>query len=710
MGMSRVIMMVGVLIAAMLSADAGRAAESDAHVTAHTRATLVTDRDAVGPDGTLGVALRLQLQPGWHTYWLNPGDAGDTPRLTVQASGGAHGESHEIKWPVPERLSEGGLMAYAYTGHVLLPQILSLHGKGPTTLKATADWLVCADVCVPESGEFTLALPASSTPVPEGAHAPLFHEAEAAMPQPSPFHATLSPQGVMRLEGAGLSSETIKEAWFLPFQGGVIRQTAEQALEVTPGRLSLTLHPDPSQKAPLWRSALSGIVVLVDQAGARSAVQVTALPQAMSLGSSHEASFTGMALVRVLVFAVLGGLILNLMPCVFPVLAMKALSLARMGGAGRREAMESAGFYAIGVVASFGVLGAVMIGLRSVGSAAGWGFQFQSPGFVVGVCWLLFMMALNLLGVFQLTAGRFAGQLDHMSRARGRWGDLLTGLLAVIVATPCTAPFMGVAIAGALSGPVSVGMALFLAMGVGLAAPYVLIATLPGLASRLPRPGGWMDVLKQFLAFPLLASCVWLLWVVSLQRGPSFVALTAGGAVLLALGGWLYGLAQKRRMREGGLLLTRLTYVGAMSCMLLSVSGLGVALFSESNTPHMARASKSEGAVEPFSEKRLATLRAEGKPVFVDMTASWCITCMVNERVALDASSVQKAFAQHHVVTLRGDWTNRDGAISAYLKKNGRDGVPFYIYYPPHKEGVILPQILTPNGVIQAVAGQRPSP
>lgn len=705
MRMPRFIIVMMALVAIVLGGEYGNAAESTAHITAHSRASLITDHNTIGPDGTIKVGLRLQLQPGWHTYWVNPGDAGDAPHMSVEASGGARGESHLFQWPVPERINEGGLMAYAYTGSVLLSQTLHVVGSSGSsvTLKATADWLVCADVCVPENGEFTLTLPRSaSASSEESAEASLFHAAEAALPQTSPFQTTLLPDGVLQMEGAGLSPEMVKDAWFLPLQGGMIRQTAPQKLTVTKDRVSLSLLPDASQHAPLWQVPLSGVVVLEDKAGERSAMQVFAQP-VTPVASPMPPPFTAPGIAKVLLFALLGGVILNLMPCVFPVLAMKALSLARMGGAGRREQVESAAFYACGVVVSFGALGAVMIALRSVGSVAGWGFQFQSSGFVVAVCWLLFILALNLLGVFQVTTGKLAGTLDQMGRTQGRSGDVLTGFLAVLVATPCTAPFMGVAIAGALAGPVLLGMAVFLAMGLGLAAPYVLIATVPGLASRLPRPGAWMEVLKQFLAFPLLASCVWLLWVVSVQHGSSFVLVTAGGAVLLALGCWLYGLGQRRAMREGGAFETSMAYGLAVLCGILSCVGLGMALSSDQTAPSSEMARKQSGAVEPFSESRLAALRAEGTPVFVDMTASWCITCMVNERVALEAPSVRALFDQHHIVTLRGDWTNRDEAISVYLKKHGRDGVPFYLYYPPHQNGTTLPQILTPHGVIDMI-------
>ncbi|MXV45246.1 cytochrome C biogenesis protein [Saccharibacter sp. 17.LH.SD] len=698
--------MLAVWLIAIGNVDVVYAAESAAITTPHTRASLVTDHDALVPNEPLHVGLRLQLKPGWHTYWVNPGDAGDAPHLTVQASGAMHGRSDVIHWPVPERISEGGLMAYAYTGDVLLPQTLSLEGKGGgTTLKAHADWLVCAEVCVPEEGDFTLTLPAAHGYEGEAREASLFRATEAALPRPSPFQAHITPQGRLILEGAGLSTSSVKNAWFFPLEAGVIKHTADQPLEMSEGRLQLQLTADETQRPPLWAKPLSGVVVLVDAQGSRSAIDVEASPGITGADKGNQSSSGKKEInsFKVLLFAFLGGLVLNLMPCVFPVLAMKALSLVRMGGAGRRDQVASALFYTLGVVGSFFLLGAVMIGVRFAGSAAGWGFQFQSPGFVAGVCWLLLLMALNLLGVFQITSGRLSRALGNVSQAQGHGGDLLAGLLAVIVATPCTAPFMGVAIAGALSAPIFLGLIVFGVMGLGLAAPYIVIAGVPGVASRLPKPGAWMEVLKQFLAFPLLMTCVWLLWVATIQQGPDFGALVSGGAVLLGLGSWIYGLVQQRAMRDGGRGVVFFGHAAAILCVIVSVAGLVRAVITSPDRSHNVSMPQTQQGVEAFSEKRLAELRSQGRPVFVDMTASWCITCLVNERVALDVPSVRKAFNDSHVVILRGDWTNRDKVISSYLETHGRDGVPLYVYYSPHKNGEILPQILTPGLVLDVL-------
>lgn len=702
---------VSLLLVILWLGGTAHAAESQAITSERDEATLVTDRDAIGPDQILHVGLRLKLKPGWHTYWVNPGDAGEAPVLKVQASGGAEGASDTIDWPTPVRLSEGGLMAYAYEGDVVLPEVLklrgkSLQGKGGVTLKAHAEWLVCENTCVPEEGEFTLVLPPADADPGPGAQAPLFAKAEAARPVPSPFAASFGADGILTLSGAGLSAQSVHDAWFMPSAGGLIDHVAKQALSVGDGHVSLKLTWAAGSKAP---STVAGIVVLQDAAGKTSSLWIDAknsgaTPSAATLSApvaAHPAD-ASYGLGMLLVFAFLGGLILNLMPCVFPVLAMKALSVAKMGAHGRRAAFHSAFAYTGGVMGTFALLGLLLFGLRAAGSVAGWGFQFQSSVFVVGVGWLLFLMALNLLGVFEITTG--LGQ--DVRPKTGLAGDVMTGTLAVVVATPCTAPFMGVAIAAALGGGAVSSLAIFLSMGLGLAFPYLLIAGVPGIATRLPKPGNWMSILRQFLAFPLLATCVWLLWVAGLQRGPDVVGLATGGAVALGFAAWMYGLAQQRAMTEGvtrGVIVVRAIAIGVFALVVASLARIDAA-----PAPHVSTAAMEQSATSrsvPYSAEALAKARAQGRPVFIDMTAAWCITCMVNERVALYTADVQDAFHAHDIVYMKGDWTNRDQAITDYLRAHGRDGVPLYVYYPSHGPEQVLPQILTPGMVLSTING-----
>ena len=664
-----------VLTAAMLLAlPAAHARESAAVTSPRMTATLVSDTDAAAPGTPLHVGLRLRIAPGWHTYWQNPGDAGAPPELTLTLPEGV--SAGPIAWPTPRRMAEGPLMTYGYTGEVLLPLTVTpgaiMPGTGPLRIEAAANWLVCERICVPEEGRFTLDLPPGA-PAPS-AEAPLFAAAAVSIPRPSPFEARIAPDGTLSLAGAGLSSATVRDAWFFPAAADAIEPAAPQALTVHEGRVALALKTAPGFNAQV---ELAGVVVLQDSGGQESALEVEAAP--------GPAATPGTPLLQTLLLAALGGLILNLMPCVFPVLAMKAVGIARMSGAERGAVRAHALSYTAGVLLAFGALGALLAGVRAAGGAVGWGFQFQSPAFVAALASVLFGVGLNLSGVFGVGA-RLAGAGQGLAAQGGHAGSFFTGLLAVLVATPCTAPFMGAAVATALAAPPAVTMAVFLAMGLGLAAPYVALAVLPGAARLLPRPGPWMDVLRGALAFPMYGAAAWLVWVVSLQAGSDGVLATAAGLVLVALAAWSLGLAQAagRRGRRLGGGVALASVLGAVAIL----AGIGMA-------PTAPAQAASEGA-ERFSAARLAALREEGRPVFVNMTAAWCVTCLVNERVALSPAPVRRAFADHGVAYLKGDWTRGDPEITAFLRGHARDGVPLYVLYPPGPAAPsVLPQILT---------------
>ena len=689
----------------------GRAAESNVVTTDHDRASLVSETDGFTPGegGTLTAGLRLRLAPGWHTYWSNPGDAGEAPTIDIAASGAAAGHATRIDWPAPLRLPDGPLMSYGYTGDVVLPVRLSLASDGrpgdtPLLLNATAEWLACSSVCVPEHGSFTLRLPprASATPSAPSAQAPLFAQAAARQPRPSPFAARLTPAG-LELSGSGLGPAAVRDAWFFPAAPGLIDQVAAQRVSVTPGLVRIGLKPLPDLAKA---HAIDGLVVLRDAAGNESMLSVSAPHAAAGTTGSGDASagaaegYSPAALPRLLLLALLGGIVLNLMPCVFPVLAMKALAFSRIAGSHHTEQRLSAAFYTGGVLVAFAALGILMLGLRAAGSAAGWGFQFQSPLFVAATCWLLFAVGLNLAGLFEI-GGSFAGVGQSLAARRGHAGDFATGLLAVLVATPCTAPFMGVAIVGALSAPALAGMAIFLTMGLGLALPYVAFTLVPGLAARLPRPGTWMVVLRQALSFPIFASCAWLAWVLSIEGGDRGILVLAAGLVLLAFAGWLVGLSQ--RVGSGSAKWRARSCLGAAA--LSTIAALAMLPGLSGSRAAGASAVRVVAGAEPFSEARLAELRRQGRPVLVDMTAAWCVTCLVNERLALSPVEVQRAFLARRVVTLRGDWTNRDARIGSYLREHGRDGVPFYMFYSPGAEGRALPQILTAGRILREIGG-----
>ncbi|WP_419730390.1 protein-disulfide reductase DsbD family protein [Lichenicola sp.] len=708
----------------LLAAPGARAAESAAVTTDHDTATLVTDQDGWAPGKSLGVGLRLHMAPGWHTYWSNPGDAGEPAEIDVKASGGGAGHTTTIAWPTPLRLPDGPLMSYGYTGTVLLPLKLvpSGAGTGPLQLTATADWLACSTVCVPEHGSFSVSLPVDTAGAHPSPQAALFEAVQATTPLPSPFTATITRDGRFTLSGTGLSTTTVASAWLFPGQQGVIDQTAAQTPIVHDGSVTIPLKPSSDFKLG---QPFDAVVVLRDPSGQERALQVKAAPatglpapipalaHALPIPGTrpaldpsvdapqHVPSPVGFG--RLLLLALGGGLILNLMPCVFPVLAMKAMALGRLSGMERSHQRLSAVFYTGGILLAFALLGAITLALRAAGSSVGWGFQFQSLAFVAGTCWLLFLVGLNLLGAFEVGAN-ITGAGQGLVGRGGHLGDFATGLLAVLVATPCTAPFMAGAIAGALSAPAIVGMSVFLAMGVGLALPYALVAGIPQLAGLLPRPGVWMDILKQAMAFPIFAACAWLAWVASTEGGSAGVLTIAAGLVLLGTAAWLFGLSQRLVATSdgsGGIRGARFSGFLSLAFLLAALALIPGLAKTPLGDDHQT-ASASDGW-EPFSETRLADLRQSGRPVLVDMGAAWCVSCLINERIAFHSAEVRTAFETHHVALLKGDWTRRDEGITRFLRAHGRDGVPFYIYYPAVGPEQVWPQILTPNLVLRAV-------
>ncbi|HEY4174438.1 MAG TPA: protein-disulfide reductase DsbD domain-containing protein [Rhodopila sp.] len=661
------------LLMAMLmvfAAGSAHALESAPVSSKRAVATLVTETDAMQPGQKFRVALRLRMADGWHTYWKNPGDAGVPPDLTI-----AGVTQSAIDWPTPRRVAEGPVMTYAYTGEVLLPVTVTTQTG---VLKAHADWLVCKDICVPEEGDFTVTLPVG-TPKPS-VQAALFAAHDRTVPRASPWTARISPDGTLFVQGPELTPATVTDAWFIPDQPDRIQDDAAQPLSVRTGGFTLSLKLAKGFQAT---TDLSGVLSVVDRTGMQTAVVVNAAPGAPPAPAMPP-------LGQILVFAFLGGLILNLMPCVFPILAMKAVGLARHAGQGRGHAIA----YTAGVLVTFVALAAALLAARAAGTAAGWGFQFSSPVFVAGMTWLLFAVGLNLSGVFQVGAS-LAGTGRGLAHGRGMAGSFFTGLLAVLVATPCTAPFMGVAVAAGLAAPPAVTVLVFAVMGLGLAAPYAALASMPGLARLMPRPGRWMEVLKQALAFPMYGAAAWLVWVVSQEAGPGGVLATAAGLVLVGFAGWVFGTTQvaSQRPRRFGQTLAAIAVLMALA-VLSGVAAVPVGGATEAT---------ASGA-EAFTPKRLADLRSAGKPVFVNMTAAWCVTCLVNERVAIGTDQVRKAFASDDVTYLKGDWTRQDPAITAFLRQNGRDGVPLYVFFPAGGgEPEVLPQILTEGEVLRVL-------
>lgn len=688
-----------------------RAALADPVRTDHVEAELVAENTSLQPGGENWVALRIVPEAGWHVYWRNPGDSGLPTSIQWTLPAGI--TAGAIVWPHPQRETLGNIVNYGYTEQTLLLVPLEIGGDAgsPVDLKAKAKWLVCKDLCIPGSAELSLSLPLASTGAVSADERwrEAFASARARLPQPAPadwkvgfdiVNTAKTKEFTLGIRGVNITSAG--NVSFFPYANDLINHSspsrkandAKQGLRITrtlneffvkaPEQVDgvLVLHDGDTDKA--WEiHAQPAEIEPVPASAAEAEAPVETAPPAADAP----------ALGLVLLFALLGGLILNLMPCVFPVLSIKAISLVESRGATARKQRAHALAYTAGVLLTFAGLAGLLLILRSTGSAIGWGFQLQQPAFVGALAYLFFAMGLSLSGVVEFGT-RLMGVGQSLAGSAGYRGSFFTGVLAVAVASPCTAPFMGTALGYALSQPAYVAMAVFLALGFGLALPFLVIGFNPALGRLLPRPGQWMETFKQVMAFPLYLTTLWLLWVLGGLTDRNGMSVALLGCVLIAFALWLWN--------RSGAFATMLKIVSIAA----AVGLLGSPLLKTASGP---AATTANAAFEPWSEERLAALRAEGRTVFVNFTADWCITCKVNEHGALASAAVRQAFADRNVVWLEGDWTRADPVITKTLTGFGRAGVPLYLVYVNGGEPAVLPQVLTPDLIIAALQGAAAS-
>jgi len=692
-----------ILLAVALLAPLRAADAADASLV---RADLVAERSALVPGEDNWIALRLRMPDAWHVYWKNPGDSGLPPTLEWRVPDGVGVSA--IEWPVPERIVVGPLASFGYEHEVRLPVNVAVAAPlapgDQVRLAATATWLVCKVDCIPEEAELTLDLPVRAGPVPLGPDADGIRAALAAVPRAIPgWQASVTPagDGTLVLHAAPAPGFVAADYGyeFFPDEGGVVEPAAAQTASVGADGIRLALREAATRTAPVER--LRGVLVATAKTGDVPPIAVALDTGAAAATPTPPAAAPVVGLVGAVGFAFLGGLILNLMPCVFPVLAIKVMSFTQHAAAGRRSALVHAGLFAAGILVSFWALAGGLLALRAGGAEIGWGFQLQSPAVVLGLAFLFLVLALVLLGVLDV-GGRLTTAAGGVQLPGGRAGSFASGVLATAVATPCTAPFMGVALGWALVAPAAAAFAVFTALAAGMGLPYVVLAASPAAARLLPRPGPWMETLEQALAFPLLATVVWLLWVLGRQAGPDAQALALGGMVLAALGCWLAG------RFATPLASTATRRLAAATAVALVVGGYLLALPSGTAPRAIATTAGDHGmAWEAYAPARLAALRAAGHPVYLDVTAAWCLTCQVNERVVFSSEAVRDAFRRHDVVAMRADWTSRDPVITRTLASFGRSGVPLNVLYPadPAAAPLVQPTILTPSIVLDALEG-----
>ena len=615
------------------------------------------------PGGEVELAILMHTKPGWHGYWINPGDAGLPMRIEWQLPQGA--SLSPLRFPVPDRLLVAGIVNYVYErDHAILTRLkVPANAKGVLPIRANAQWLACTDkVCVPEQGEFSLDIPVGQGGAKERAR---FDEWSRALPRPLASPASFAIKGD-RIEIAIPLPESVDlgEPYFFPSDDGPIDYAAPQSFRRTNDTLVAELKRRRGEPA-----SLSGVLALGDGRG----LEIRAVPGKVPEGGSRIGERGLDAVTFAILGALVGGLLLNLMPCVFPILALKALHLARSGG-NEREARRDALAYSAGAVIGTGLLGTALLAIRAGGGAAGWAFQLQDPRTTIVLLLLAVAITLNLLRAFELPV--LAGE-------HSPGGSFGTGALAAFVATPCAGPFLGAALGTALLLPIYGSVAVFAALGLGLALPFLAVAFIPALRTRLPQPGAWMMRLQRFLAIPMAATAVGCLWLLYRQSG--VIGLVAGLVAVVALA--LLLMWTGTRQRSGASI-----GWGALAAALILTAGSAL-LVPRQQT---AEARVPIGT-EAWSEAAVAKYRAEGRPVFVYFTADWCLTCKANEAAAIEREAVRDAFDKAGVKVLVGDWTNGDPAITRFLESRGRAGVPLYLWYAQGSaEPEELPQILTP--------------
>jgi thiol:disulfide interchange protein DsbD len=738
------IAMLLLLVVYTLSAPASAAPVK----TGHLELELVAQGTAA-PGKSLLVALRQTIAPGWHTYWRNPGDAGEATDIAWTLPKGW--SAGPIIWPSPERVITGPLMNYVYSNAVILPSRLVVPADAApgasVTLSAHVSLLVCKDVCVPEEANLTLNLPVEARATPDPVWGAKLVRLAAETPHPAGAKAVFALNGAtLRLKVSGaavtraLKAHGTDHVYFYPFTGTVIDHVKPQAARASgedavilalPAGYDFTHNKAPAHLGGVVSfadgkgfeiDAVPGLVPDAPAAEAKPAVEAAApasdnavAPSSSSapIDSAPVVATAGataataamppvpqkdLGLPLAVLFALLGGLILNLMPCVFPVLSIKAAALARHTEHPAEARAEGLAYLA-GVVASFLGLAIALIAARKAGEAVGWGFQLQSPGTVAALTLVMLASALNLSGVFEMgLSAQNAG--SGLAAKGGLLGAFFTGVLAVVVAAPCTGPFMASTIGWAMAQSELTALVVFGALGVGLASPFVLLAFAPGLYRMMPRPGAWMETLRKVLAFPMYGAAAWLAWVYASEAGTLLVPWLYAAAIALSFGLWLWGVSQ-----TAGTPRAQLT--NRIGAVIAIASTVGILVAAPAPRPDQAGAAEAGQGVkiEVWSPQKVAELQAAGKPIFVDFTAAWCVTCKVNEGGALASSKVIAAFRNSGVAYLRADWTNRNAEIAKALQAHGRAGVPLYLVYGRKGgEATILPQLLTEDLLLKAIA------
>lgn len=677
---------------ALWGAALAHASESAPVDTGKVVAQLVSSHESAGAGETINLALRTVLDDHWHTYWRNPGDSGEPVQIDWTLPEGA--SAGEITWPLPKAIPTGPIINFGFEGVPLFPVEIKLPETAQSgdvlTLEASVYYLVCKDICIPESTTLSLDVEIGETR-PSRRWDGVIKAALSRAPKQGSIKAVIEKSGETVSAGfTNLPQGDFSKSFFFPYPQGLIAPSQPQTPKSVDGGLLITGTSDYMwDQAEGMLAKLQG-VLSYDKDGKTVGEIVTLATQNRVLGTGASDKPTGsITFIGAILGAFLGGLILNLMPCVFPVISIKALSMVGIAHEGKTAIRREGWLYTAGVFATFLLLTLILLAVKAAGTELGWGFQLQSPKVIGALALLLFTIGLNLLGVFE-----FGSSLQNtgsgLAAKGGASGAFFTGALAVIVATPCTAPFMAGAVGYALSQPALITIAVFMALAFGFALPFLALSYAPSLLQKLPKPGPWMVRLREFLAFPMLGAAIWLVWVLSLQSGEAGLGLILIAMLLLAFGLWCL-----KRAGVGKL-------IGALAIALAIAAPLTL-----KSTQGSVAASEMQAGI--WTPETVQSLRADGKNVFVDFTAAWCVTCKVNEKTVLSRNKVKDLFKDSGTALLVADWTNKDDVIAAELARHGRSGVPLYLFYPAGHNTVkpqILPQILTETVLREALLGE----
>ena len=620
--------------------------------TGHARISLIKDHSDFVPGTSINIGLKVSMDKGWHTYWRNPGDSGGPIVIDWDLPKGF--SVSDIKWPLPEKIEYPPLMTYGYEDFVIYPMVLSIPADySDDYFEMAADILICADVCIPESGKI------SSNLLDIESDSLIYEWLESIPSKSLPITTSLNDNN---LEIRFTFDKEIKEIYFFPDENNSIDYSSKQNFYKKDDDyfLSIKLFNDEFQN-------ISGVLD-IDGTGYN-----------VSNSAFENFNEEGLSLITALIFALIGGLILNLMPCVFPVISLKVLSFVSMGGSSPRKIRNHALVFTVGVIASFMLIALTIVLLKQAGNFVGWGFQLQSP-LIVGLLSLV-MVFISLVLITDNSFGESLTKLGNIGGSEnGYYSSFLTGVLAVVVASPCTAPFMGAALGYALIQPSGETVPIFLSLSLGFSLPYLLLAANPKLIDFLPKPGDWMVTLKEFFAFPMLATALWLLWVFSLQVNQILVIFLLIGWLLLALNFWIF---QK-------------DYKTINKVIFLGISIFSMIYFLPETEDIETEQNLIIGSATEWYEGIEDDLRNKNQPYFINFTAAWCITCQSNEITAFSKDGFKSLLEEKNIEYIKADWTNRNDAITRSLKKYGRSGVPFYVYWEPGFENPkILPAILT---------------